>query len=103
MTRIIAILMLTLPSLARAEDNIRILPDQAVLACQARADHMLMERGADAEAVKRFVAEAMENFMFRVKGQFETKVAGEERRVDVTCDVSSNGVEVFTMVIEPMS
>ena len=89
---------------ALAGENIRILPDQAILACTARTDHVLMERGGgNAQPISRFQTDAMENFMFRVKGRFAAQLEGVEREIDVECDVSSNGVEVFTMVIEPMS
>ncbi|MEM7508167.1 MAG: hypothetical protein AAF415_15645 [Pseudomonadota bacterium] len=99
----LALLVLLSGSAVFAAETIRILPDQAVLACQARTEHALTERGAeDPTPIKRFSPEAMENFMFRVKGLYRTRIEGEEQQVDVECDVSSNGVEVFTMVIEPM-
>lgn len=97
--------LISAPSVAvMAEQNIRILPDQAALACQARAQHELEAQGGEAMALKRFNTEAMENFMQRVKGQFEFVLNGETRDVDVVCDVSSSkGVEVFTMEIMPQS
>ena len=95
-----ALIAISLP--AAAGSNIRILPDQAVLACQARATHALAERGdAGAEPVERFTTEAMPDYMFRVKGVYSTRIDGGERRVEVECDVSSTGVEVFTMVVNP--
>lgn len=101
MRHLIALALLATP--AFAAETIRILPDQAVLACQARTEHALSKRGAaDPTPIKRFQSEAMENFMFRVKGLYRTEIAGAEQQIDVECDVSSNGVEVFTMVIEPM-
>ncbi|MEM7523745.1 MAG: hypothetical protein AAF360_08330 [Pseudomonadota bacterium] len=87
-------------SMAAAGDNIRILPDQAALACQARAEHELTRRGGEVMAVKRYDTEAMENFMFRVKGLFIGRLNGEEEEVEVECEVSSSkGVEVFTMLV----
>lgn len=90
--------------LAQAQQTIRILPDQAILACQAHTMHALEERGAVAPSpVQRFATERMDDFMFKVTGLFEARFDEEPRQVDVSCDVSSNGVEVFTMVIEPMN
>lgn len=87
-------------SVATAEDNIRILPDQAILACQAKAEHELKRRSGEVMAIKRYDAERMENFMFRVKGRFVGKVDDKEEEVEVECEVSSSkGVEVFTMLV----
>lgn len=88
------------PCLSAAADNIRILPDQAILACQAKAEHELSKRAGEVIAIKRYDADAMENFMFRVKGLFSAKLGEREEVVEVECEVSSSqGVEVFTMLV----
>lgn len=88
------------PCLSAAEENIRILPDQAILACQAKAEHELSKRAGEVIAIKRYDADAMENFMFRVKGLFSAKLAERAEVVEVECEVSSSrGVEVFTMLV----
>jgi len=89
---------------AGAGSNIRILPDQAVLACQARAGHEIEARGGTGAApAERFHTETMENYMFRVKGLYLARLDGAEKKVAVTCDVSSTGVEVFAMEVGPSS
>jgi len=45
----------------------------------------------------------MENYMFRVKGLYLARLDGAEKKVAVTCDVSSTGVEVFAMEVGPSS
>lgn len=87
---------------AAAEGNIRILPDQAILACHARATHDLAAGGAEVMATKRYAATAMPGFMFHVEGTLVARMEGRERLVAVGCDVSSShGVEVFTMEVAP--
>ncbi|MEM8792630.1 MAG: hypothetical protein AAGE80_13505 [Pseudomonadota bacterium] len=84
-----------------AGETIRILPDQAVLACKARTNHALAGRASNTpEPIARFKTDAMENFMFRVKGLYRARIEGADREISVECDVSSEGVEVFTMIIE---
>ncbi|MEM7547163.1 MAG: hypothetical protein AAF367_16660 [Pseudomonadota bacterium] len=87
---------------AYTEENIRILPDQAVLACVARAEHDLMARGGEAMSIQRYDTEPMKDFMQRVTGRVSVTLDGVEREVQVICDVSSSkGVEVFTMEVMP--
>ncbi|MEM7059681.1 MAG: hypothetical protein AAF557_19015 [Pseudomonadota bacterium] len=96
------IVLAFLSSTAIAADNIRILPDQAILACTARTMQELEQKGGgEAKPIERFVTEPMENFMYRVKGRFQADLDGSSREVKVECDVSSNGVDVFTMLVDP--
>ncbi|MEM9781973.1 MAG: hypothetical protein AAF899_05825 [Pseudomonadota bacterium] len=75
-------------------------PDEAILACQARAMHMIeVESGADAEAVGRFSTERRPDHMWLVSGAFSASFGGASRVVGVDCDVSSTGVEVMVMRI----
>lgn len=89
-----------LPALAEPLPPIPFRPDEAVLACQARGMHAIeAEEGAEARPEGRFVTERMPKHMWHVKGRFTARFAGEERLVAVDCDVSSAGVEVFTMEV----
>ncbi|MEO0819097.1 MAG: hypothetical protein AAF074_01600 [Pseudomonadota bacterium] len=85
-------------------DQIPFRPDEAILACQARGMHAIeAEEGVAAKPAKRFVTERMPKHMWHVKGAFTARFDGETRAVDVECDVSSSGVEVFTMHLAPES
>lgn len=96
MTRF-ALLLLLLAGPAAAQ-NIRILPDQAILACEARARKALETEGAEAMGAGRWRAEAMANFMFRVSGRIAVAMGGASREAQVVCEVSSSkGVELFVM------
>ncbi|MEL6794042.1 MAG: hypothetical protein AAFU55_06475 [Pseudomonadota bacterium] len=93
-----------IPAFANAGANIRILPDQAALACQAKAEYELSARGGHVMAINRYQTERGPNFMFHVTGEFVAmigaEVGAEERLVSVECDVSSSeGVELFTMIV----
>lgn len=75
-------------------------PDEAVLACQARGMHALEEAdGTAARPEGRFRTERMPAHMWHVSGRFSVRLDGEDRVVAVDCDVSSSGVEVFTMEV----
>lgn len=75
-------------------------PDEAVLACQARGLHAVQaEEGRDARADRRFKAERHDQHMWHVSGQISADFEGERRPVSIECDVSSDGVEVVTMLI----
>ncbi|MEM9760955.1 MAG: hypothetical protein AAF968_00340 [Pseudomonadota bacterium] len=75
-------------------------PDEAVLACQARGMHALAEAdGAAARPQGRFQTDRMPPHMWHVSGRFSVRLDGEDRLVAVDCDVSSSGVEVFTMEV----
>ncbi|MEL6768610.1 MAG: hypothetical protein AAFP17_15625 [Pseudomonadota bacterium] len=75
-------------------------PDEAVLACQARGMHALAEAdGVSARPQGRFATERMPKHMWHVTGRFAVRLDGRERLVAVDCDVSSSGVEVFTMEV----
>ncbi|MEM6972321.1 MAG: hypothetical protein AAF577_05900 [Pseudomonadota bacterium] len=89
-----------LSALAALADPLPFRPDEAVLACQARAMHMIeVESGADAHAEGRFASERLEDHMWHVSGAFTAMFLGKSERVGVDCDVSSDGVEVFVMRI----
>ncbi|MEO1000036.1 MAG: hypothetical protein AAFW69_05460 [Pseudomonadota bacterium] len=101
MRALIPLLFLAAPALA--EETIRILPDQAILACHARTEQAVEAiGGSDPRTVERYTADRMDGFMFSVHGLLEAEIEGERRELDVACDVSSAGVEVFTMVVEDM-
>ncbi|MEM9010790.1 MAG: hypothetical protein AAGE18_06145 [Pseudomonadota bacterium] len=102
--RVIAALFLAgltaAPLPVAADETIRILPDQAVLACHSRAQQAVRELdGNDPVPVQRYDNAPMENFMFTVKGKLAAEIEGEVREIEVSCDVSSNGIEVFSMVV----
>ena len=88
------------PAFADAGENIRILPDQAALACQAKAEYELSSRGGHVMAINRYQTERGPDFMFHVTGEFVAEIGTGERIVSVECDVSSSeGVELFTMIV----
>ncbi|MEM6547432.1 MAG: hypothetical protein AAF713_06760 [Pseudomonadota bacterium] len=98
----LTLLILAVPA-AQGAETIPIRPDEAVLACQARTQHELAKQeSAGARPIQRFETERMPEHMWSVKGVHAATLEGEERRLDVSCDVSSNGVEVFTMLVEEM-
>ncbi|MEL7462902.1 MAG: hypothetical protein AAFN79_02480 [Pseudomonadota bacterium] len=89
-----------IPAFSNAGENIRILPDQAALACQAKAEYELSARGGHVMAINRHQTERGPNFMFHVTGEFVAEIGAKARVVAVECDVSSSeGVELFTMVV----
>ena len=91
---------------AMAETAVPTVPaDQAILACQARSAHALIS-GGDAESlepVARFAAERSDNFMFKIKGSYNARIDGAETRVNVQCNVSETGVQVYTMLDDATS
>ncbi|MEL7138997.1 MAG: hypothetical protein AAF844_01155 [Pseudomonadota bacterium] len=75
-------------------------PDEAILACHARGlSAIAAEEGVGARAEGRFETERMPKHMWHVSGKFLAQFDGADRVVGVDCDVSSEGVEVFTMEI----
>ncbi|MEM7498080.1 MAG: hypothetical protein AAGG47_19345 [Pseudomonadota bacterium] len=86
--------------LALAAEPVPFRPDEAILACHARGLAAIeAEEGVGARAESRFTTEQMPGHMWHVTGKFLADFGGETRRVGVDCDVSSSGVEVFTMEI----
>ena len=89
---------------AWAQDNIPFRPDRAVLRCGALAGHELRQRGdAAPELSERFKVETMPGNKYRVTGRFEAEIDGDAYEVEVECEVSSAGVELFSMEIIPGS
>ncbi|MEO0763500.1 MAG: hypothetical protein AAFZ09_17125 [Pseudomonadota bacterium] len=88
-----------LPALA---EGVPFRPDEAILACQARSTHAIAaESGTAPRPEGRFETEAMDRRMWHVSGVYIALFDGERRRLAVDCDVSAEGVEVFTMAVEP--
>lgn len=86
----------TFPALAA--DAVPFRPDEAILACQARGLYAIeAEEGVAPRAESRFTTERMPKHMWHVSGKFSAEFEGARQPVSVECDVSSEGVEVFTM------
>lgn len=87
-------------ALAALAETVPFRPDEAILACQARAMHMIeIESGADAKALGRFATERRADHLWHVSGAFSALFDGRAQQVGIDCDVSSAGVEVMVMRI----
>lgn len=79
---------------AIAKDRIPITPDQAVLACNARAWHeMERQNFATAKPATRFKIMKLPDG-WRVSGVYLAIRDDVENQFDVACDVSTDGVEL---------
>jgi hypothetical protein len=83
---------------AIAKDRIPLMPDQAVLACNARAWHeMERQNYSTAEPIKRFKVMKLQDG-WRVRGAYLARHEDVEQQFDTACDVSADGVDLVATV-----
>ncbi len=69
-------------------------PDEAALACHARAGHELGKRFGETPRPARYLARTRVADGWRVLGVYLVRTGGEERRFDVACHVTRGGVDL---------
>lgn len=85
---------------AGAQETIPIRPDEAVLACNARAGHEIQSRhGAVARPAGRFKTTRL-GAGWHVRGVYLAEIDSAERQIDMVCDVSAAGVALNTTLRE---
>lgn len=92
-------LLLAAPAGALAEEPLPMTPDKAALACEARSQHEMKEKGAKAVAVTHYDTTEIGDFKYRVEGVYAVTLDNAKKSVEVVCDVSTAGVDVFTMTV----
>lgn len=79
---------------AGAQESVPIRPDEAVLACSARAGRAIQDRhGAVARPAGRFKTTKLDAG-WHVQGVYLAELDSAERQIDVACDVTSAGIDL---------
>ena len=81
---------------AQSQETLLHTPDEAVLACQARAGHEIQTRhGRTAEPAGPFETQRFDGG-WRVEGVYLASGDDGDQEFDVSCDVGADGVELTT-------